>query len=96
MINYKLPEEKEFLLHYAELLNDKKSLEIINSGSLANKEEAIHFAEFFWRTVCESNKQDEKQGESSEYILEKIIITLMAYFRSAGYEDEWEEVTDKN
>ncbi|WP_226647724.1 hypothetical protein [Microbulbifer variabilis] len=96
MINYKLPEEKEFLLHYAELLTDKKSLEIINSGSLVNKEEAIRFAEFFWRTVSESNKQDEKKGESSEYILEKIIITLMAYFRSAGYEDEWEEVTDKN
>ncbi|GLS25505.1 hypothetical protein GCM10007877_12190 [Marinibactrum halimedae] len=46
--------------------------------------------------VRESNKQDEKTGDNSEYILEKIIITLMAYYRSSGFEEEWEEVSDKN
>lgn len=96
MITYKLPEEKKMLLHYAELLRDEKSKEIINRGTLESRNEAIHFAEFYWSMVEESNKQDEKTGENSEYILEKIIITLMAYYSSSGFEDEWEEVSDKN
>ena len=96
MISYRHPEEKTTLLYYAKLLNDLKSIEIIQGGELTSRDEAIHFAEFFWRMVKQSNIEDEKKGENSEYILEKIIISLMAYFRSAGFEDEWEEVSDSN
>ncbi|MDQ4426203.1 hypothetical protein [Thalassolituus sp.] len=96
MISYRLPEEKTTLLHYAKLLGDLKSEEIIRRGELNSREEAIHFAEFFWRVVKESNHEDEKNGNNSEYILEKIIISLMAYFRSSGFEDEWEEVSDRD
>ena len=45
--------------------------------------------------VDASNEEDNKNGGNSEYILEKIIITFMAYFRSSGYENEWEEIADK-
>jgi hypothetical protein len=96
MIIYKLPEEKETLLRYAELLDDSSSLEILRRGLIKDKQEAIHFAEFFWRVVAESANQDKLNNENSEYILEKIIVTLMAYFRSAGYEEEWEMVCDRN
>ncbi|MGL6160181.1 hypothetical protein [Microbulbifer sp.] len=96
MIPYKIPEEKETLLFYAKLLGDRKSEAIIVRNSIENKQEAVHFAEFFWGMVRESNKQDEISGESSEYIFEKLIITLMGYFRSSGYEEEWEEVLNRN
>lgn len=96
MIIYKLPKERETLLHYAQLLDDPSSLEILQRGFVKDKQEAIHFAEFFWRVVAESAEQDKANNDNSEYILEKIIVTLMAYFRSAGYEEEWELVCDRN
>ena len=95
MIPYALPQEKETILHYADLLSDKTTKGIIEKDLLRSKEEAIHLANFFWNMVEESNKEDKRTGESTEYILEKIIITFMAYFRSSGYEDEWETVSDE-
>jgi len=95
MIPYKLHEEKETILKYAKLLNDETTESIIRRDEILNKEEAIHLAEFYWKMVDASNEEDKKTGYNSEYILEKIIITFMAYFRSSGYEDEWEEVSDK-
>ena len=84
------------LLHYADLLNDTTARQIIENNSITNAdEEAIHLAQFFWRMVDQSNIEDKKSGNNSEYILEKIIITLMAYFRSNGYEAEWEQVSDE-
>lgn len=96
MIIYKLPEEKETLLRHAQLLDDSSILEILQRGFVKDKQEAIHFAEFLWRLVAESANQDKANNENSEYILEKIIVTLMAHFRSAGYEEEWEMVCDRN
>lgn len=61
-----------------------------------DKEEAIHCADFFWRVVDESNTQDQSKHENSQYILEKIIVTLMAYFRSSDHEEEWEMVSDQH
>lgn len=95
MIPYALPQEKETILHYAEILSDKITKDIIARDVLSSKEDAIHLANFFWDMVEQSNIEDEKTGESTAYILEKIIITFMAYFRSSGYEDEWETVSDE-
>ena len=95
MIPYKLPEEKETIVKYAKLLNDKTTESIINRDKLLNKQEAVHLAEFYWKMVDASNDEDKKTSDNSEYILEKIIITFMAYFRSSGYENEWEEISDK-
>lgn len=95
MIQYNLPQEKETILHYADALNDDFTKEIVDRGLLQSKEEAEHLANFFWKMVDASNSEDKKTGESSEYILEKIIITFMAYFRSSGYEEEWERISDE-
>lgn len=95
MIPYTLTQEKQTLLHYADLLNDETAKRIIEEDAIRTAEDAIHFAQFFWKMVDESNLEDKKTGNSSEYILEKIIITLMAYFRSSGFEDEWERISDE-
>ncbi|WP_370980780.1 hypothetical protein [Agaribacterium sp. ZY112] len=95
MIPYTHNQEKETLIHYANLLSDKVAKDIIDRDQLSSSQEALHLANFYWDMVEKSNEEDAKTGESSEYILEKIIITFMAYFRSSGYESEWEEVTDK-
>ena len=95
MIAYTLENEKETILHYANLLNDKLTMEIIERGSLENKDEANHLALFFWEMVRKSNEEDKKTDNNSEFILEKIINTLMAYYRESGYEEQWEEISDK-
>ncbi len=94
MIPYKLPQEKETILYYAEMLGDELTAEIIEADQLSNEYQAEHLASFFWKMVDASNEEDKRSGESSEYILEKIIITFMAYFRSSGYEEIWENVSD--
>lgn len=95
MIPYSLPQEKEVILHYANILNDELTREIINRDLLQNRKEAEHLANFFWKMVDASNAEDKRTGESSEYILEKIIVTFMAYFRSSGYKEEWERISDE-
>jgi hypothetical protein len=54
-----------------------------------DKPKAIHFAEFFWRVVAESANQNELNNENSEYVQEKTIVTLLAYFRFTVYEEVW-------
>lgn len=95
MIPYKLPEEKSFILRYANLLKDERAESIILQDSIQNADEAEHLASFFWKMVERSNEEDKKNGDNSERILEKIIITLMAYYRSSGFEEQWEEASDK-
>lgn len=95
MIPYRLPQEKETLLHYADLLNDATAKRIIENDAIRNADEATYLAQFFWRMVDQSNIEDTTSGNNSEYILEKIIITLMSYFRSCGYEEQWERVSDE-
>lgn len=95
MITWKLNEEKEMILYYANLLNDGETKKIIERGEIINKEEALHIAEFFWEMVNKSNEVQYKNSPiECEFLLEKIINTLMAYFRRAGYESEWEAFAD--
>ncbi|GLS25048.1 hypothetical protein [Marinibactrum halimedae] len=94
MIEYKIPEEKSTLLQYAQYLNDERSRLIIQRGILKTQEEAIHLANFYWKMVRLSNEKDQISNENSTYIMEKIMITLMAFFRSSNFEREWDEVLD--
>lgn len=95
MISWTQDEEKEMVLYYANLLGDEKTVEIIQRGEIDNKEEASHVAEFFWNMVEKSNEEQYKNDSTEcEFLLEKVINTLMAYFRNAGYEQEWEAFAD--
>lgn len=95
MINWKLNDEKVMVIFYADLLNDEQTKEIIARSEINNKQEALHLAEFFWKMVEKSNElQYKNDSVECEFLLEKIINTLMAYFRNAGYESEWEAFAD--
>lgn len=95
MIDWKLNEEKEMVIFYAGLLNDEETIKIIERNEILNKQEALHMAEFFWKMVEKSNEfQYKDNAVECEFLLEKVINTLMAYFRRAGYESEWETFAD--
>ncbi|PUA26682.1 MAG: hypothetical protein B0W54_23380 [Cellvibrio sp. 79] len=95
MIDWKSSTEKEMVIFYAGLLNDEKTIKIIERNEIVNKEEALQVAEFFWRMVEKSNEfQYKGDAVECEFLLEKVINTLMAYFRRAGYESEWEAFAD--
>lgn len=52
-------------------------------------------AEFFWKMVEKSNEiQYKNDAVHCEFLLEKVINTFMAYFRSVGYGPEWEAFAD--
>lgn len=90
-----MSEEKEMVLYYAKLLNDEETTKIIDRNEILSKKEALHVAEFFWRMVEKSNESQYKNDPvRCEFLLEKVINTLMAYFRRAGYESEWEAFAD--
>jgi len=95
MIPYSHADEKNTILAYAELFKDKTIQKIIEKDSIQSNEEAIHLANFFWDMARESNKLDKEKNINSEFILEKVINTLMAYYRASGYEQQWVEVAEK-
>lgn len=59
MIQYKFPEEKDFILYYAKRLNDITTKEIIHRGKAENSTEAKHLAKFFWEMVDQCVKDKE-------------------------------------
>lgn len=97
MIIYKYPEEKIVALTFASILKDEIATKIIERGSIASREEAIHLSQFFWHMIeasatgtialpCEG---------SSEYWTEKLYNSLGGYLEKAGYSAEWDEEIDK-
>jgi hypothetical protein len=95
MISWKLNEEREMVIYYANLLDDAEVKKIIERNELINSQEALHLAEFFWKMVEKSNEiQYRNNPAECEFLLEKIINTFMAYFRSLGFEEEWEKFAD--
>ncbi len=76
-------------------LNTKQLKPKPQKNEISSKDEALHLAEFFWKMVKKSNEvQYEANAVNCEYLLEKVIITFMAYFRSSGYDEEWEMFAD--
>lgn len=95
MIEYKFPEEKDFLLHYARKLKKPKIEAIIEAGEVRSSNEANLLSMFFWEMVDEIVKDKELHvvvaGQTdleawNEYVFESI----RAYLRNNGYEKEWD------
>lgn len=95
MIQYKFPEEKKFILHYAEKLDKADIVRIIENGKVSSPEEASALSKFFWEMVDEIVKDKESgvavNGQKdleawNEYVFESI----RAYLRNSGYEKEWD------
>ncbi|MGM8227756.1 hypothetical protein ACSV5M_14315 [Cellvibrio sp. ARAG 10.3] len=98
-IIYRFPEEIEFAKHYAEKLNDELTLSILNAGEVKNSAEARHLSMFFWHMVDRSiedrnNKVLLPWPEGGEFWSEKLMYSFSGYLERAGFEDEWEEISD--
>ena len=96
MIEYKFPEEKEFLLYYAEKSKNHAVLEVLSNGYAKDKTQAVELARFFWWLTDEVVKDidngvqvlglDDLQAWN-EYVFE----TIRSYLRNNGYEKEWDD-----
>jgi hypothetical protein len=95
MIEFKFPEEKTIALHYADLLGNTQAKEIIESGFVNDRKQALALTEFYWAMVEESVK-DQGAGlailtnEGVEFWMEYIFHTFNGYLVSNGYEAEWD------
>ncbi len=98
-ITYKFSEELEFAKHYAEKLNDKITLSILDSGEVKNAKEARHLSSFFWNMVNKSIEDHNNKillpwPEGSEFWNEKLMYSISGYLERVGFENEWEEISD--
>ena len=94
MIEYRYPEEKDFLLHYAKKLNKPDIEEIICVGEVNSSEEANALSSFFCVMVDETAKDNEQSaviaGQTDlETLNEYVFESIRAYLRNNGYEKEW-------
>jgi hypothetical protein len=96
MIDYKFPEEKAILLHYADVLQNKNAKDIILCGFAENGQEADILAKFYW-SVVDQAVQDNGVGvailerEGVEHWLETVFHSLNGYMVSNGYLQYWDE-----
>ena len=93
MIEYKLDKEKEILLYYANILDDKIVLDFLKNNYVSNKDEVKVIAKFYWSVVDLSTKEDEENTgkyENMEMWLERIYTSLHIYFGNEGYDEVWD------
>ncbi|MFO1369453.1 MAG: hypothetical protein U1F46_10700 [Marinagarivorans sp.] len=99
MITYKFPEEKKYIIHFAEKMGDKKIIHILESGKVESAQDAEYLSLFFWRMVDRSIEDDVHNiprlfSESNEFWNEKIMYSIAGYLQRAGYEHIWEKISD--
>jgi hypothetical protein len=93
MIEYKFDKEKEIVLYFAKLLEDEAVLNIIEAGSVNNKEQVQTIAKFYWSMVdlnAKSDKAHDIKYNDMEKWLERIYTTFHIYFNNTGYGDIWD------
>ena len=92
MINFKTKEEKELLLHYADVFDNDTVKRILDEG-VKNSDEAKVLAKFYW-DMLDQTVIDEKNGkficEDLDYYLESILYLIGGYLRLNGYAAEWD------
>lgn len=91
MIDYKYPEEKIIVLHYANILNNANAKAIIDSGYVNSSAQATTLKNFYWSMVDQAVKDHGKgiaimETEGHEHWLEYIFHTFNGYLVSNGYE----------
>ena len=99
MINFKFPEEKAYITHFAEKMGDQKALALIDAGEVGSEQDAVHLSLFFWRMVDQSIEDEEQDSprlfnETNEFWNEKIMYSISGYLQRAGFEHIWERVSD--
>ena len=100
MIEYRFPEEKEFILFYAKKSEASEIVSIVQRGYVQNAAEAQMLANFFWQMV-DNAVQDESNGSVASEIAAKgreltevLLSTISNYLIKAGYGREWDAAAD--
>ncbi|MFL0800405.1 MAG: hypothetical protein K6L80_08160 [Agarilytica sp.] len=96
MIEYKYPQEKDILLHYAKVLNDEKAKTLVQNGCVSNSNEAEALSRFYWAMVDQavSDKGQDVapiESEGVEAWMEYIFHSINGYMVSNGYETQWDQ-----
>ena len=95
MIEYKFPEEKIIVSHYAELMKNNEAKKIIDNGYVSDNNQAIALRDFYWAMVDESVKDqgaglDFIQDDGVAFWMESIFHSFNGYLVSNRYEAEWD------
>ncbi|WP_370979727.1 hypothetical protein [Agaribacterium sp. ZY112] len=96
MIEYKYPEEREILIHYAEKMKNESALNILQKGIVLNRNQALELSQFYWK-MLDIAAEDKGAGfpllekEGIEQWMEYIFHSLNGYLVSNGYEEEWDQ-----
>lgn len=93
MIQFSHEQEKEILLHYANLLNNRDVISLVKEGIVKDKDQVTCIAKFYWEMVDKSVEEDELGTgayENMEKWLERIYTSLHIYFNNIGLEEAWE------
>ena len=97
---FKCPEERTFLELIQSMLNSPIAQKILDDQGICSSSEAAALAEFFWALVDKSIEL-EKLGEldqfleGAEFWNEKLMYSISGYLERIGFENEWEEVVDR-
>lgn len=100
MINFRFPEEKDALLHYAKTLVNKKVERILHNDGISSSQEARELASFFWKmveqTVIDSDKNLAVAGYTNlENLCEDVMQSLRSHFIATGHIEIWDDEADK-
>ena len=99
MMTFKFDEEIEYAKYYADKLNNNIAKEILTKLEVSDASEAIALSNFFWDMVRASIEEEESGvklhwDDGAEFWNEKLLQSISGYLERAGYESEWDKITD--
>lgn len=98
MISYSYPEEKEYVLFFAEKLGNKIVPELLESEAPISDDDAYKISAFFWDMIDLSvelnNSQECPWPEGYEFWSEKILQSFAAFLKKSGYENSLQEAAN--
>lgn len=98
MISYSYPEEKEYILFFAEKIGNKAIPELLESNTPISKDDAYNISIFFWKmidlSVELSNSQECPWPEGYEFWSEKVLQSFAAFLKKSGYGTSLQEISN--
>lgn len=94
MIKYRFEGVEEFLLYYAEYLQDEDALRVLKSRTIGSSGDAKVLAQFYWKMV-DKTVEDDKLGKTKfpdvDYLLEQAYNSLHIAAGNAGFDHTWDD-----
>ena len=90
MICYEFPEEKEFILFFANRFGDESIPSLLEKSDPITLHEAQKLGDFFWRMIDDAvslqDAEDRPWPEGYEFWSEKVLQLMAAFLKNLGYE----------